>query len=119
MKLVSRDRQQVDSQTADVRDNLTHRLDGIRVHYEAALTSDGWLVTVEAYDTDWHATVDGHPAPVLRANLAFRAVPVPAGRHVVDQRYRPPAITRGLVLSGLGLLAALGLVFLRRQTPPA
>jgi len=90
-----------------------------RLVVEADLESDGWLVTVEGYDADWRAAIDGRPAPVLRANLAFRAVPVPAGRHVVEQRYSPPAIARGLVLSGVGLLGALGFALLARPTQAA
>jgi hypothetical protein len=58
-------------------------------------------------DTDypgWEATVDGGVTPILRANLAFRAVQVPAGRHRVEFRYRPAAVRQGAVASLFFLL---------------
>ncbi len=53
----------------------------------------------------WQARVDGQPAPVERANLLFRAVAIPAGRHAVELACRP----RGLVAALLVSLAAAGL----------
>jgi uncharacterized membrane protein YfhO len=63
-------------------------------------------VLVDSYDPGWRADVDGRPAAVERANVAFRGVAVPAGRHRVTLRYRPPAVGMGLVGSLLGLVAA-------------
>jgi len=65
--------------------------------------------------------VDGRPAPLLRANVAFRAVAVPAGRHVVDMVYRPTAALVGLVVSGITLAAlvvAFTAPFVRRRLDP-
>jgi uncharacterized membrane protein YfhO len=61
---------------------------------------------VDGYDPGWRATVDGAAAEVLRANVAFRAVPVAAGRHVVDLVYRPRSAEVGLAVTGAGLLIA-------------
>jgi hypothetical protein len=61
-------------------------------------------------DTDypgWEATVDGVVTPILRANLAFRAVEVPAGPHRVEFRYRPAAKRHGAVASAFFLLLSL------------
>jgi uncharacterized membrane protein YfhO len=66
---------------------------------------------LENYYPAWHASVDGTVAPVLRANHAFRAVPVPAGDHTVRFEYRSEklqstaAISVGLIL----LLLACGI----------
>ena len=70
---------------------------------EAALA-----VVVDAYDPHWRAAVDGQPAEILLANGAFRAVRVPAGRHVVDMAYRPWPVFLGIALSLGGGLAAVG-----------
>jgi uncharacterized membrane protein YfhO len=63
----------------------------------------GYVVLADAFDPGWRATVDGEPAPLLRANVAFRAVAVPAGRHVVEMVYRPRAVILGLALTLLTL----------------
>lgn len=70
-----------------------------RLRMQADLRLDGLVLVTDAWDAGWRARVDGRPAPVLRANLAFRAVPVPAGRHGVELAYRPPTVTWGLLLS--------------------
>ncbi len=89
-----------------------------RVRLQAELGKDGYAILVDAYDPGWRATVDGHAAPVLSANLAFRAIPVPAGRHVVEMVYRPVSVTIGLTVSAVA--AALGVAMaLRRQTTPS
>ncbi len=77
-----------------------------RVRVEAEASEPGLLVLADAYDPGWTATVDGRAAPVLRANVAFRAVPVPAGRHEVEMVYRPRAVVRGLALTLASLLVA-------------
>jgi hypothetical protein len=81
-------------------DRLTFEIEGDR---------PGYLVMVDAYDAGWRARVDGIPTPVRRANVGFRAVAVPAGRHVVTSTYRPGAVGAGLAVSVLSALGALGL----------
>jgi hypothetical protein len=69
----------------------------------------GLLVVRNAFDDGWHATVDGHPATVLHADSMMQAVPVAAGRHTVELKYRDPAIGTGLVISMMGWLVLGGL----------
>jgi hypothetical protein len=76
-----------------------------RLRFEVEGDRPGYLVMVDAYDAGWRARVDGTPTPVLRANVGFRAIAVPAGRHMVTSTYRPGAVGAGL---GLSLLSALG-----------
>ncbi|MCM2255631.1 MAG: YfhO family protein [Vicinamibacteria bacterium] len=80
-----------------------------RLELSAELSHDGFVVLSEAWDPGWRAEVDGKPAPVLRANVAFRAVPVPAGRHHVRLEYRPGAWAAATALTLFGLLALAGL----------
>ena len=82
-----------------------------RVAVRAQASAPGYLVLADAYDPGWIATVDGQPAEVRRANVAFRAVAVPAGIHEVELRYAPKAVRVGLLASGLSsalVLVALG-----------
>lgn len=57
------------------------------------------VLFVEQHAPGWTATVDGRPAPLLRANLLARAVPLPPGTHVVALTYRAPGSAAGAVLS--------------------
>jgi hypothetical protein len=51
------------------------------------------------------ATVDGADASVWPANYAYRAVPVPAGKHVVEFRYRPLDLYAGIAMTFAGIVA--------------
>ena len=83
------------------------RLTPDRVVLEVEASSSGFVVLADAFDPAWRATVDGEAAPVRRANVAFRAVAVPLGRHVVEMLYRPRSAARGLILTAVGLLSLL------------
>jgi hypothetical protein len=63
-----------------------------RIVAETESDGPGYLVVVEAFDGGWKATVDGASAAVQRANVAFRAVAVPGGRHRVELLYRPRVV---------------------------
>jgi hypothetical protein len=52
---------------------------------------------------------------VLPANAAMRAVPLGAGAHQVELRYRPGGLRAGLVSTVIGLLVAAALMLLRRR----
>jgi hypothetical protein len=69
---------------------------------KAELTAAGYLILTDAWYPGWTALVDGVPTPVLPAYVAFRAVPLSAGKHTVEFRYRPPLATIG---AGVSLLA--------------
>jgi hypothetical protein len=88
-----------------------------RLRLEVELSADGHVVLVEGHDPGWKARVDGRPVPLLRANVAFRAVRVPAGRHVVEMVYRPAAALAGLLVSGIALVALAAA--LARTTRPS
>jgi uncharacterized membrane protein YfhO len=68
----------------------------------------GYLVSRASFARGWTATVDGAPAPVLRANGKHRAVPIPRGPHDVVLRYRPPGLEAGLWLGAVSALVAAG-----------
>jgi hypothetical protein len=82
------------------------------VEVEADLARPGVLVLVEAWDPGWEVRVDGQAATVLRANVLFRGVRLPGGRHVVRFRYRPWTAKLGLLLGVAGAAAAAALALL-------
>jgi hypothetical protein len=67
----------------------------------------GWLVVADAWYPGWEARVNGAPAPVLKANGVFRAVPIPSDDVELTMRYRPASFRVGLWVSALSLLATL------------
>jgi hypothetical protein len=77
-----------------------------RLAYRVRADSDTLLVVADAWDAGWEATLDGRPVPLLPANLAFRAVAVPAGDHVVEMVYRPVSVRHGIAGSILFLIVA-------------
>ncbi|HTO79051.1 MAG TPA: hypothetical protein VMJ31_04670 [Methylocystis sp.] len=61
-----------------------------RVVIEAeAPPGGGWLVLNDVWHPWWFAYVDGVEAPMLRANVMFRAVAAPEGRHRIEFRFEP------------------------------
>jgi hypothetical protein len=69
------------------------------------------VFVTEAHHPWWRVTVDGEAAPLLRAHMAFMAVRVGPGRHVIELRFEPPTAVAGAdritALAWLAL-AALG-----------
>lgn len=83
----------------------------------ATTTSPGWLVFTDSWSPGWSATVNGKRTEVVRANYAKRAVKLPAGRSVVELRYRPPGLALGTAGTSVTLLAcgAVAALDLRRN----
>jgi hypothetical protein len=65
----------------------------------------GWLVARQTWFPGWTATVNGRPADVDRADVAFTAVPVGAGPSEVVLRYRPASVRYGVLISAVALVA--------------
>jgi hypothetical protein len=66
----------------------------------------GYLVLADSYAPGWTATVDGAPAPMLKADGLFRGVAIEAGEHEVVMSYRPASVRLGLAVSLAGLFLA-------------
>jgi len=61
------------------------------------------------FDPNWHATLDGQPVPLLRADYLLQGVMVPKGRHTIELSYDDPTIWAGVLGSLAALLALLTL----------
>ena len=60
---------------------------GLEARVRVGPRGGAWLYYADSYHPGWKAYVDGERVPVVRANLAFKAIRVPAGEHRVRWAY--------------------------------
>jgi hypothetical protein len=89
-----------------------------RVECEVESPAPTLVVLAQSYYHPWQATVNGQPANLLRANHAFQAVSVPAGRSTVRLDYVDRRFQLGLALSALGLVACAVLWWRTQPSAP-
>jgi hypothetical protein len=87
-----------------------------RVELAPELLSPSVVVLADSYDPDWRVTIDGQPAPLLRANARFRGVVVPAGAHRVVFSYQPPLVGYSALISVTTLVGCVVWAFARRSS---
>jgi len=66
---------------------VSYRNTEIRI--EADSPDGGWVVLNDIWQPWWRVDVDGRPSTLLRANVLFRVVAVPPGRHAVRFHFDP------------------------------
>ena len=103
----------VSNQTRCAASQVHFRQNQVEAEVQAATPS--LVVLSQTFYHLWHAEVDGRPVPLLRANVAFQALQVPAGTHHVRLVYRDPNLEIGAVISLVSLFVC---GFLWRRQPP-
>ena len=86
---------------------LNTRFKNHQIDFETETDQPTMAVVAQSYYHLWKVRIDGVPAQLWRANHAFQALEVPAGRHSVtlvydDDRFRLGAWISCLTLLGLG-----------------
>lgn len=89
---------------------IIHR-DPNSVTLRAQLKRPAYVVLLDRFDPNWQATLDGHPASVLRANQIFRAVYAGVGLHEIRFAYRQRGFRLGVIISFLTLVTLAVLYF--------
>ena len=69
-----------------------------------------WISYADVWHPYWHATVNGRPVPIYRANMAYKAVPLEKGQNIVELRFGSSAIDTLAKLIALNSAGWLGLV---------
>ncbi len=87
------------------------------VDAEVEAAEPSLVVVAQTYYHNWRAEIDGQPAKLLRANVAFQAVQIPAGRHRLHLRYEDRAFEIGAPISLIAWLGSLTAVFTLRRRP--
>lgn len=88
------------------------------LHYRYHAASERLAVFSEIYyPNGWHATVDGAPVDLIRADWTLRAAVLPAGEHEVVMTFLPDSYRIGAAVSRVSsitlillVLAAIGLI---------
>ena len=84
-----------------------------RISADVTASGEGYLVVADAIARDgWTATVDGRPAPIVAADHALAAVPVPAGSHRVSLSYDAPGLRTGAMITLASAVATIVLLLL-------
>ncbi len=88
------------------------------LHYRYSASAPRLAVFSEIYYPDgWHATVDGEPVELFRADWTLRAAQLPAGEHEVVMTFLPASYRTGALVSAIAslLLLVLALFSLGRN----
>jgi hypothetical protein len=71
---------------------------------DVVATQPAVVLIRNGYDDNWHATLDGRPVALLRADYFLQGIAVPRGRHRIALVYHDPWIGYGLAGSGITLV---------------
>lgn len=81
------------------------------LHYKYSAASERLAVFSEIYyPNGWHATVDGKPVDLIRADWTLRAALLPAGEHEVVMTFLPDSYRIGAAVSRVSSLLLILLV---------
>jgi len=78
-----------------------------RIRFHTSASKAALCVIPQSFYHCWSASVDGAPTRLLRANVAFQAVVVPAGTHEIAVVYRDQIFRLGLVVCVLTAIACV------------
>jgi len=85
------------------------------IKFQATTDAPQFLFLSDTYDRGWKSFIDDKPVETLQANYALRAVYVPQGTHAVYMKYMPDEFRFGVILSGIGLLLLVTMIYMSRK----
>lgn len=94
---------QVNSVTGNGTAQITSYSPNI-VKIKTRTESDEILILADQYEEGWKATIDGRETHISPANLIFRAIKVPSGKHEILYYYWPKSFETGLKISSVSIL---------------
>ena len=78
---------------------------------EVDTSQEGFLFVSDLDYPGWEAFIDEYKTKIYRADYAFRAILIPAGKHTVEFKYHPDSFFNGLKI-GLGALTILVIILI-------
>jgi hypothetical protein len=109
--LPSAARGQVEAGTGRPAKVLSSHIGASECVIETLAESRTVLVVAQAYYHCWQARVDGAVVPLWRANYAFQALEVPAGRHEVRLVYVDRVFQAGAIISIMALIVCIAMIW--------
>lgn len=94
-----------EARAAETVDNLTRTQTGVTA--ESRFEKDELVFFSIPWEEGWSAYIDGEPAELLKVNVGFMGLVVPAGEHEIELRYRTPGLTAGAICTFGGAAALL------------
>lgn len=76
---------------------LERKNEFLKIETETRVKS--FLFLSEIYYPYWKAYIDGKEIEIIKANYAFRAIIVPAGKHTIEMKFISPGFQRGKTFS--------------------
>ncbi len=113
--------QQMEAEVDALKQTASERVSNIGVtgsslSCDVEVEEDSQLVYFSVpYSDGWSATVDGRPAEIQHANVAFMGIMADSGEHRIELRYTTPGLVPGAAISLVGLLALAGVAIYRRK----
>lgn len=96
-------------------DNITYEYKGNHLNIFTTTDSDKYLFVAIPYSEGWSAEIDGAPAEVIKANVAFMAIPISSGTHTIEMTYTTPYLYTGLTVSAVGIVLYIGYLFFEKK----
>ncbi len=78
-------------------------------------SENGILWLSENWAPGWYAFLDDKPVKILIADYTFRAVEIPAGRHILKMIYYPKTYKIGRILSLISLILIICMIVFNRR----
>ena len=113
IKIFSRPYEQMDQtleafyEHADM-ENISYDYSGNHLNITATADSDKYLYISIPYSEGWNAKVDGQAVEIISANIAFMAIPLTSGTHIIEMTYCFPHFYLGLSISAIGAVLSVG-----------
>lgn len=96
---------QLQTRSGDIEPAIIERCDSQTVQITTISSRDAFLILTDTFYSGWNAYIDGKQVHIYRANVNFRAIRVPSGKHQIRFEYIPMTFYTGLAIAATALLA--------------
>jgi uncharacterized membrane protein YfhO len=99
---------------ADI-DDINYEIAGNHINISADADHDKYLYLAVPYSKGWSASIDGEKTEIMKANIAFMAIPITSGTHTVELTYRTPYIGVSVFITGAALIVFIALMIIDKR----